>query len=156
MKMFIVNVTGKPFRFRNFKEGIDVTLLGGNGFRIDGGKIEIDYYRAYRPAGLKIMSDSDYFLMKGIRIPEPVAPVVEEEVEVVEEVKAVEEVEVVEEVKAEVVVDDAGLSGDAYYNHDFLTKKKAITILQNRGIEFNEDALAEELKQEVIKTNPIV
>jgi len=94
---------------------------------------------------------------------EEVVPVVEpevEEVEVepeVEEVVEVEpEVEEVVEVEPEegVYVNDEELSGEAFYEREFLTVSKSKTILEARGVEYNYDDKASELKDLVEMSNP--
>jgi len=81
----------------------------------------------------------------------------DDEKDMVEEIEQEEELqETEEELYEEVLVNDESLSGSAYYTHDFLTKKKAITILTNRGVEFDSSQNAEPLKQLVLKTNPDV
>lgn len=81
----------------------------------------------------------------------------DDEKDMVEEIEQEEELqEIEEELYEEVLVNDESLSGSAYYTHDFLTKKKAITILTNRGVEFDSNQNAEPLKQLVLKTNPDV
>lgn len=61
-----------------------------------------------------------------------------------------------EEEDAEILVDDEDLSAEAFYNLDFLTKKKAITILENRGVEHNPNDNADPLKTLVMESNPEV
>ena len=81
----------------------------------------------------------------------------DDEKDMVEEIEQEEELqEIEEELYEEVLVNDESLSGSAYYTHDFLTKKKAITILTNRGVEFDSNQNAEPLKQLVLETNPDV
>lgn len=79
--------------------------------------------------------------------------IIEEHEEVVEEVVEETSEEVEEE---ELLVNDEELSADAYYEFEFLTKKKAISILENRGVEFDKDSTAEVLKNLVVETNPEV
>jgi hypothetical protein len=89
-------------------------------------------------------------------------PVVEEVVEEVVETVSTPILEVDEETKEfddplpTILVNDENLSADAYYNEDWLTKKKAITILTNRGIEFSADDSATNLKALVMDSNPMV
>lgn len=114
---------------------------------------------------------------------ETVPPVVLEEAPIVEEVAVIEEpvveeipvVAPVEEVVTEeepivdeesqefeetdgtdIDVNDEGLSANAYYEEEWLTKAKAITILTNREIEFNNNDTAANLKALVMSSNPEV
>jgi hypothetical protein len=80
---------------------------------------------------------------------------VEEEAEVTEEEAPVEEEEVVEE-EEEILIDDENLSAGAFYTMEFLSKDKAIKILEARGVEFNSNDNATPLKELVISTNPEV
>jgi hypothetical protein len=75
----------------------------------------------------------------------------------VKEKKAKEEAEEKEQEEYEeenrIEINDAELSGDAYYDEEFLTKKKALKILENRGID-PEGNKASILKGQVIDSNP--
>jgi hypothetical protein len=64
--------------------------------------------------------------------------------------------EVEEESTPEVVINDEQLSADAYYTSEFLTKKKSMTILEARGIEFDKKENATDLTQKVLDSNPEV
>lgn len=75
----------------------------------------------------------------------------EEELETVEST----EEETVES-DEEITLNDEELSANAYYEAAFLTRKKAVTILENREIEFNSKASAGDLVQMVLDTNPQV
>lgn len=74
----------------------------------------------------------------------------------VEESEEVVSGEEQQEEVVEVLVNDENLSAEAYYTADFLTKKKAIAILEARGVEFDPNENAEPLKQLVLDTNPEV
>jgi hypothetical protein len=100
-------------------------------------------------------------------IPEPVVeevaevtpePVVEEVAETVSTpiLEVDEETKEFDDPLPTIIVNDENLSADAYYNEDWLTKKKAITILTNRGIEFSADDSATNLKALVMDSNPMV
>jgi hypothetical protein len=86
--------------------------------------------------------------------------IVQEEVvqeEVVQEEVVQEEVVQEEVVQEEVVqnkLNDENLSGDSVYTYEFLTKKRCMTILDNRGIEYDKESFAEPLKKIVLETNP--
>lgn len=56
----------------------------------------------------------------------------------------------------EIELNDENLSAEAFYEKDFLTKNKAITILTNREVEFDSKANAKTLIQLVLDTNPEV
>ena len=84
---------------------------------------------------------------------EEVVPVVEPEVEEVEVEPEVEEVVEVEPEEG-VYVNDEELSGEAFYEREFLTVSKSKTILEARGVEYNYDDKASELKDLVEMSNP--
>ena len=98
---------------------------------------------------------------KVVEVEPVVEPVVEPEVEEVvepevEEVEPEPEVEEVVEVEPEegVYVNDEELSGEAFYEREFLTVSKSKTILEARGVEYNYDDKASELKDLVEMSNP--
>jgi len=97
-------------------------------------------------------------------------------IEVIEPVKTVDEIKPVEEPITfiedtivdddqedkneqidtdEIILNDPHLSAEAYYEIEFLTKKKCATILKARGIEYTTTD-AESLKKLVIDSNPKV
>lgn len=61
-----------------------------------------------------------------------------------------------DEETVEIELNDENLSAEAFYEKDFLTKNKAITILNNRKVEFDSKANAKTLIQLVLDTNPEV
>ncbi len=110
-----------------------ITLLPGKSVTIEGKEKDYEYYRG---RGLKVVTQSSAM---------PPKTVVKEEVK--EEVKE-------DFFGNEKKVDDEDLSADAIYSFDFLTKKKAIAVLEARGINFEDDLNATELKNLVIESNP--
>jgi len=87
---------------------------------------------------------------------EPLNEIPEEETSEEDEEPLDDELPADEVEDAEILVDDENLSAEAFYNLDFLTKKKAITILENRGVEHNPNDNADPLKTLVMESNPEV
>jgi hypothetical protein len=158
-----------------------VELKPNKGFKIEGYRAELDYYREFRSSGIVIVPDTTYFERNNIAITKPEEikqPVQESETtqeteikQVVETSQAGETQEVAQEIeikpeqeiqneepKQEIIKNDEKLSPNSFYTYNFLTRKTAETILLARNIAKEElDHLStDELKKKVLATNPSI
>lgn len=156
-----MNMKTIPVTIQLYASYRKVELRPKQGFRIDGSRLEIEYYKQMRSAGIVLVPDNTYFRLKGIE--NKVNEVNKEETNIKEESNVVnnegtsnEEVKVESsvEVLEEIPTNPEDLRGNAIYTMDFLTRKKAKVILDNRGVEWSNDWSAAELKNKVIETNP--
>lgn len=177
--MYLINRSNKIHNFMIFGTYSRKRLKPGEKFYFEGTKQEMDFYRrlasskifiSKEPGDVKKVAEGgsevivdhennakiNEFLSKVELVGEKVS----EQETVKEEYKGenggdvVEESVVEEEIKP--LKDDEELSPDAVYTMDFLTKKKAIVILEQRNIPFDENSAATDLKNMVINSNPEV
>ena len=114
-----------------------ITLLPMESITLPGRSRDFEYYRS---RGLKVVTSS--------------LPKKESKQELKENFKPVDSKND-EIIDSGFIVDDENLSAESTYSEEFLTKKKAITILEARGVEFDEMDSAKDLKEKVLESNPV-
>ncbi len=130
-----------------------ITLLAGESVTLEGKEKDYAYYRS---RGLKVSTDSSGSRIATVKesTKTQATPEVVEELapDVVEEPVISEETDFFDD--EGVLTDDENLSAESIYTFEFLTKKKAIAVLEARGIAFDDSLNTKELKDLVIESNP--
>lgn len=166
--LYLINKSNKTYHFYVYGTGERITLAPGGRYYFKGTPEEIESY--------KRLTKRKIFIRREKEEPKEQTEVEEKEVKnkepkisedtiaksFIESVnlrgeKVYEEPSTLESdfEKKESLKDDENLSAEAVYTYDFLTKKKALEILEKRGIPFDQFAAAADLKNMVINSNPL-